>query len=141
MDAFYGHHRTHPDGCWLKVPISRIDRVDHVSRSIRQAPRSIERNAHRPKHVFPSEVPRTRNDRKGLSMTLRDHTLSRSDLRTHLRLLETERRQALVSALADDPQYMEDLADEIAAARTAYVTVSVLELARNRSRCARIAQG
>jgi hypothetical protein len=74
-------------------------------------------------------------------MTLRDRTLSPTDLRAHLRLLETERQQALVSSLADDPQYMEDLAEEIAATRTAYVTASVLELARNRTSSPLMTQG
>ncbi len=64
-------------------------------------------------------------------MTLRDLTLSADELSEHLRLLETERRLALTTPLANDASYMTDLDDEITATSRARTTAAVTEIARD----------
>jgi hypothetical protein len=66
-------------------------------------------------------------------MTLRDLSLSADELGEHLRLLETERRLALTTPLADDAYYIADLNDEITATRRARTTAAVTEIARERA--------
>jgi hypothetical protein len=56
-----------------------------------------------------------------------------ADIRQHLELLETERAAALATALVDDPAYMEDLREEIAATRHAFVGSAVMEIASFRA--------
>jgi hypothetical protein len=65
-------------------------------------------------------------------MTLHDFTLSSSQLKAHLRLLEIEQQQALASSLAHDTHYMADLRDELDATLTAFTTARVIEIARRR---------
>jgi hypothetical protein len=52
-----------------------------------------------------------------------------ADVRHHLELLFVERALASVEGLADNPQYMADLNDEIDATRSAYVGAAVTEIA------------
>jgi hypothetical protein len=54
-------------------------------------------------------------------------------LHKHLRLLEQERAQALLTGLADNPLYMEDLAHEFEAVQIAYVGAAVTEIASLRA--------
>jgi hypothetical protein len=72
-------------------------------------------------------------------MTLHDLTLSADDLSEHLRLLETERRLALATPLANDLYYMTDLHDEITATSRARTTAAVTEIARERAHRLQIA--
>ena len=62
--------------------------------------------------------------------------MSASDLRRHLTLLEIERAEADACGLADYDQYRNDLADEIAATRAAYVFFAVIEIAQLRAELA-----
>ena len=55
------------------------------------------------------------------------------ELREHLRLLYVERALAEVEGLASNRAYMEDLEDEIAADRHAYVGTAVTEIASLRA--------
>ena len=56
------------------------------------------------------------------------HTLHR-----HLRLLEQERAEALLTGLGDNALYMEDLAHEFEAVRIAYAGAAVTEIASLRA--------
>jgi hypothetical protein len=56
--------------------------------------------------------------------------LSTSELKAHLRVLESERRLALASPLVNDPRYMADLDDELNATRTTVTAAAVIEIAR-----------
>ena len=58
---------------------------------------------------------------------------SATDIRDHLVLLETERALAIEAGLRDDPAYMADLREEIAATRAAYVGSAVVEIASFRA--------
>lgn len=60
-------------------------------------------------------------------------TQSATDIREHLVLLETERALAIEAGLRDDPAYMADLREEIAATRAAYVGSAVIEIASFRA--------
>ena len=56
-----------------------------------------------------------------------------SALRGQLELLERERTVAALSGLGDNALYMDDLLDEIEAARSAYVGAAVTEIASLRA--------
>jgi hypothetical protein len=58
---------------------------------------------------------------------------SATEIRDHLVLLETERALAIEAGLRDDPAYMADLREEIAATRAAYVGSAVIEIASFRA--------
>jgi hypothetical protein len=58
---------------------------------------------------------------------------SATEIRDHLVLLETERALAIEAGLRDDPAYMTDLREEIAATRAAYVGSAVVEIASFRA--------
>ena len=60
-------------------------------------------------------------------------TPTAAELREHLRLLYVERALAEVEGLASNRAYMEDLEDEIAADRHAYVGTAVTEIASLRA--------
>ena len=51
------------------------------------------------------------------------------DMKIHLQELEAERAIASVEGLSIDPVYMEDLHDEIAATREAYIGAAITEIA------------
>jgi hypothetical protein len=54
-------------------------------------------------------------------------------LHRHLRLLEQERAHAILTGLADNDLYMEDLAHEFDAVRIAYIGAAVTEIASLRA--------
>ena len=54
------------------------------------------------------------------------------DVKNHLELLHTERALAMTTPLRNDPAYMADLNEEIAATRHAWISSAVLEIARLR---------
>jgi hypothetical protein len=58
---------------------------------------------------------------------------SATEIREHLVLLETERALAIEAGLRDDPVYMADLRNEIAATRAAYIGSAVAEIASFRA--------
>jgi hypothetical protein len=60
-------------------------------------------------------------------------TLSITEIHTRLSELEAERMTASLAGLANDPAYMADLTEEIAAARHAYVGAAVTEIASLRA--------
>jgi len=51
----------------------------------------------------------------------------------HLRLLEQERATAILTGLAENALYMDDLADEVESVRVAYVGAAVTEIASLRA--------
>ena len=51
----------------------------------------------------------------------------------HLRLLEQERATAILTGLAENGLYMDDLADEFESVRVAYVGAAVTEIASLRA--------
>ena len=59
--------------------------------------------------------------------------MTTTELRTQLLALEAERSAALAWGLADIPAYRDDLEDEIAIMRSAYVSAAVTEIASLRS--------
>jgi hypothetical protein len=78
------------------------------------------------------------NDDSGSSnhQDMREATMtvqSATEIREHLMLLETERVLAIDAGLRDDPAYMADLREEIAATRAAYVGSAVAEIASFRA--------
>jgi hypothetical protein len=60
-------------------------------------------------------------------------TLTATDVKRQLGLLEEERQLAVEIGLAADGAYMADLEDEIAAVRAAYVGAAVTEIATMRA--------
>jgi hypothetical protein len=60
-------------------------------------------------------------------------TATAPTLLRHLRLLEQERAQAILTGLADNALYMGDLADEFESIRVAYVGAAVTEIASLRA--------
>jgi hypothetical protein len=58
-----------------------------------------------------------------------DGVMSAIEMRNHLQELETERALAVIEGLATSAAYMEDLDDEIAATRHAYIGAAVTEIA------------
>ena len=57
---------------------------------------------------------------------------SACDLRAHLRLLREEARRARETGLSRDPEYAEDLADDLACTTAAHVAACVVALAQLR---------
>jgi hypothetical protein len=55
------------------------------------------------------------------------------EMQTHLQDLEAERALAWIEGLAENPDYMADLHDEIAQTRHAYVGAAVTEIATLRA--------
>jgi hypothetical protein len=55
--------------------------------------------------------------------------MTATDVKEKLELLETERALAHLCTLSEDPAYMADLEEEIAATRHAYVGSAVVEIA------------
>ena len=67
-------------------------------------------------------------------MTTRELTTATAHLlHRHLRLLEQERAHAILTGLAGNNLYMEDLAEELDSVRTAYVGAAVTEIASLRA--------
>jgi hypothetical protein len=62
-------------------------------------------------------------------MTTQTPTRTASDVQEHLRLLLAERALAAVEGLSANGAYMDDLEDEIAHTRDAYVGAAVTEIA------------
>jgi hypothetical protein len=60
-------------------------------------------------------------------------TLTATDVKRHLDLLNEERELAVEMGLAADGAYMADLEDEIVACRAAYVGAAVTEIASMRA--------
>jgi hypothetical protein len=60
-------------------------------------------------------------------------TATATTLHRHLRLLEQERANAVLTGLADNDLYMEDLAHEVDAVRTAFIGAAVTEIATLRA--------
>jgi hypothetical protein len=60
-------------------------------------------------------------------------TLTATDVKRHLDLLNEERELAVEIGLAADGAYMADLEDEIVACRAAYVGAAVTEIASMRA--------
>ena len=60
-------------------------------------------------------------------------TLTATDVKRHLDLLNEERLLAIEIGLAFDPAYMADLEEEITACRAAYVGTAVTEIATFRA--------
>jgi hypothetical protein len=60
-------------------------------------------------------------------------TATAPTLLRHLRLLEQERAQAILTGLADNALYMDDLAHEFESVRVAYVGAAVTEIASLRA--------
>ena len=56
-----------------------------------------------------------------------------ADIKEQLALLERERATAALSGLTDNVLYMDDLADELEATRSAYVGAAVTEIASLRA--------
>ena len=56
-----------------------------------------------------------------------------AELRRHLAVLNAERAAADLEGLSDNREYMDDLEDEIAAERHAYVRTAVTEIASLRA--------
>lgn len=59
------------------------------------------------------------------------------EMQTHLQDLEAERALASIEGLAENPEYMADLRDEIAQTRHAYVGAAVTEIATLRAELSR----
>jgi septum formation topological specificity factor MinE len=59
--------------------------------------------------------------------------MTATDVKERLELLETERALAHLGTLAQDPAYMADLEEEIAATRHAYIGSAVVEIAHLRA--------
>ncbi|HEU4977923.1 MAG TPA: hypothetical protein VFT42_03415 [Solirubrobacteraceae bacterium] len=59
--------------------------------------------------------------------------MTATNVKEKLELLETERALAHLCTLAEDPAYMADLEEEIAATRHAYIGSAVVEIARLRA--------
>jgi hypothetical protein len=63
------------------------------------------------------------------------------EVKNHLELLHTERALAMTTPLRHDRAYMADLNEEILAARHAWISSAVLEIARFRAELGGAQQG
>jgi hypothetical protein len=59
--------------------------------------------------------------------------MSAIEMQSHLRQLHAERALALIEGLGSNSAFMDDLDDEIAATRSAYVGAAVVEIASLRA--------